>query len=187
METKQLRDRLNALLRDRESARSVLDQEAASLSSLEAEESAAREAQKILQQVAQQVQNKAHAQVARVVSRCLEAVFEEPYSVAIEFVQRRGKTEAEFAYYKGERRCDPRQTSGGVMQVVALALRLVALCLSRPPRRRLLVLDEPLQGVSAHNLQKMSTLIETLSRDMGVQFVIVTHNRELQVGKVIEL
>jgi DNA repair exonuclease SbcCD ATPase subunit len=146
-----------------------------------------QEAQRILQAIAETIQTSAQRQIAKVVSRCLSAVFEEPYKLKIIFERKRGKTEAEFVYYRNGHRLDPKLTSGGARDVTSLALRLASLVMTMPPARKLLVLDEPWKGLSSENLQKMALLIETLTSELGIQFIIVTHNSELQIGKVIEI
>lgn len=145
------------------------------------------QAQLYLQQIAQRVQQKAHKQVAKVVSQCLCAVFEHPYELRIFFHKKRGKTEAEFLYYRDGHQIRPRMTSGGVLHVAALALRLTELVLALPPAERMLVLDEPFQGLSDENLRKMGVLIESLAAQLKVQFLIVTHDPALRIGKVVEI
>lgn len=157
------------------------------LKACENQESRIALVQSILQQLAQQIQQKAHKQIAKVVSKCLSAVFKEPYELRIEFERKRGKTEANFIYLRDGYKVNPRLTSGGVRDVTALALRLASLVMALPPRRRLLILDEPFKGVSGENLQKVAVLLETLSQDLKCQFILVTHNPTLEVGKVIQL
>ena len=147
----------------------------------------AESAQKHLQELAQAVQQEAHKQVSKIVSKCLKAVFGPSYAFRIDFVQRRGKTEAEFLYLKDGQRVSPAVCSGGIKSVVSLANRLTRLVMTLPPVRRFLALDEPFAGLSGPNLQKMAALIGSLNRDLGVQILIATHNPELQVGRVIEL
>lgn len=146
-----------------------------------------QEAQKYVQQVAEHVQEKSHKQIAKVVSKCLSAVFKEPYELRIKLELRRGRTEVDFIYLRAGRKVYPRVTSGGVLDVAALALRMASLVVTLPAMRRFLALDEPWKGLSKTNLQKMAALIETLSVDLGIQFLIATHDSELMVGKVIEL
>jgi hypothetical protein len=47
-----------------------------------------------------------------VVTRCLKAVFEDKYTFEIEFVRKRGKTEANLWFVEGGHRINPRDTSG---------------------------------------------------------------------------
>ena len=148
----------------------------------------AEEALRVCQIVAQAVQQKAHDRIAGIVSRCLEAVFDEPYEFKILFEQKRGKTEASLVFERDGLQVDPLTASGGgVVDVAAFALRLSCLMLSRPTLRRLLVLDEPFKFVSEQYRERVRVMLETLSKDLGVQIVMVTHIEELKMGKVIEL
>jgi DNA repair exonuclease SbcCD ATPase subunit len=140
------------------------------------------------QTVAEQVQAEAHRKVADVVSRCLAAVFPEPYTFTIKFVQRRGRTEAELAFVRDGEEYGPMDAvAGGVLDVAAFGLRLSSLLLARPPLRRLLVLDEPFRHLSADLRPRVKELLEVLTRELGVQMVFVTHDPALVVGIVIEL
>jgi len=146
------------------------------------------EAQTLLQAVAAIVQQSAHGQIAGVVSRCLEAVFDDPYEFRVEFVERRGKTEAVMQLVRDGESVDPMAAAGGgVVDLAAFAARLAKLVLSKPSRRRLLVLDEPFRFISRDLRPRVRELIETLAEEMAVQFVLVTHDPMLTVGKVVEV
>jgi ABC-type thiamine transport system ATPase subunit len=138
--------------------------------------------------VAKEVQQKVHRRIAAVVTRCLAAVFDDAPTFEIEFVQRRGKTEAVLWLVRDSHRTDPREDSGGVRDVVSLALRLAKLLMERPARRKLLVLDEPYRNIHGdENRARAAALIQALSKEMKVQFLIVTGLDWLKVGKVIQL
>lgn len=150
--------------------------------------SAIVEAQSTAQGVAAEVQASAHDRIARVVSRCLAAVFDEPYEFRVTFDRKRGKTEARLGFVRDGVEMDPLTAAGGgVVDVAAFALRLAALVLARPARRRLVVLDEPFKFVSAEYRGAVRGMLEMLAEDMDVQFVIVTHIDELKTGTVIEV
>lgn len=182
-----LRTWLDEKLQDRERALNRFKLERKKLTEAQELESDILQAQKIVQDLAQEVQTKAHKGLAKVVSKCLSAVFGKGYKLKIEFERKRGRTEASFVYLKDGRKINPRVSSGGVRHVAALALRLACLVMTQPARRRLLVLDEPFQGVSRRNLEKMAAVIETLGRELKVQFIIVTHSKNLEVGKMVQL
>ena len=148
----------------------------------------AQDAHQLVQVVAKAVQEEAHDRIASVVSQCLEAVFDEPYQFEIDFEMKRGRTEASLFFVRGDISVDPMTASGGgVVDVAAFALRLACMVLLRPPVRRLLVLDEPWKHLSSEYRPRMRELVETLSKEMGVQFIIVTHSNEFKIGKVISL
>lgn len=146
-------------------------------------------AQQIIQLVAENIQNQAHTRIAGLVTRCLEAIFEDPYEFKIRFERKRGKTDAVLTFVRdGSELDDPTdECGGGVVDVAAFALRLACLILQKPLRRKLLVLDEPFKFVSEEYRDKLRDLILVLSHELNVQFVVVTHIPELQIGKVIQL
>ena len=148
----------------------------------------AEDARKLLQEAAQAVQQRAHARIAATVGRCLTAVFDEPYAFDISFEQKRGRTEAVLTFERGGYKVDPlSQTGGGVVDVCSFALRLASLLASRPPRRRLMVMDEPFKHLYKGNRPAVRQLLEQLASELGVQMIIVTHDPALQIGKVVQL
>lgn len=147
-----------------------------------------QKAHELVQKVSQLVQQRAHNQIAEVVSRCLQAVFDSPYKFQIIFERKRSKTEARLVFIKNSQEIDPTTSSGGgVIDVASFALRLSCLMLSKPKLRKVLLLDEPFRHLSANYRPRMSELLIKLSEEMDVQFIMVTHDQEFQVGKVIEL
>jgi DNA repair exonuclease SbcCD ATPase subunit len=146
------------------------------------------EAQSFAQQVAQQVQQVAHNQIAGVVTKCLQAVFDEPYIFCIHFEKKRGRTEARLVFERDGMEVDPMTASGGgVIDVAAFALRLSCLLLAKPPLRRVLILDEPFKYVSEDLRGRVRLLLETLAQEMDTQFIIVTHINQLKTGLIVQL
>ena len=184
------RKKINELLSDFQFAKKQLRQEKQNLIEAEDNYTNTEQAQQITQQIAQTIQQQAHNKIARVVSRCLETVFDdEDYGFKIHFERKRGKTEAKLVLTKNNNEIEnPLDAdSGGVLDVAAFALRLSSLILAKPKLRRLVVLDEPFKFVSAEYLQNVKLLLEGLARDFKVQFIMVTHIKQLQIGKVIEI
>lgn len=144
------------------------------------------EAQTLLQQLAQGVQQQAHACIAEIVSKCLEAVFVEPYEFKIEFERKRGKTEARLVFLRNGHEIDPLEGSGGgVIDVAAFALRLACLVLSNPASRKVMILDEPMKFLSKDYRPRFRELLKTISEDLQVQFIVVTHDPDLIGGVVV--
>lgn len=165
--------RLKSITADLENARQTL--------------ATAEEAQALIQEAAQAVQREAHARIASVVTRCLRVVFDREYEFRVDFEQKRGKTEAKLVFNLDGHDVVPTFGSFGVLDVAALALRVAALLLTRPPVRRLLLLDEPFSHVAAVNRPKVATLLEELAAELGIQMVLVSHDQEFQVGNVVQI
>ncbi len=149
----------------------------------------AEEAQDLVQAVAQDVQQKVHHRIASLVTRCLRAVFgPDSYEFRVTFDRKRGKTEARLSLVRGELEVEPTEASGGgVVDVVSFGLRVACLMLSRPAKRKLLALDEPLKHLSEGYVQAARDLIEALSEELGVQVLMVTHREALEVGNIVRL
>jgi len=152
------------------------------------------EAQRISQNIAREIQQQVHNKVSKIVTRCLEAVFvDDPYEFAIRFDCKRGKTDAKLIFIRdGIELDDPvNQVGGGVIDVASLALRLSCILLSRPVRRRLLVLDEPLKNVRGkQNRKNVRSLLEALSKEMEVQIILnvdIDSYPEFVFGSVLEM
>ena len=65
----------------------------------------------------------------------------------------------------------PARLSGGQQQRVAVARALV----NRP---RVLLLDEPLSALDANLRRQMQSELKTLQREVGITFILVTHDQE---------
>lgn len=169
-------------------AKSLINQTAQGATEAKKENEAAIEAQKITQMVAETIQQEAHNQIAGVVSQCLSSVFDDPYEFKIKFERARGKTEAHLIFVRDGEEINPIDSSGGgVVDVAAFALRISCLMLTRPPRRRVVVLDEPFRFVSQKYRGGVRTMLTELSKDLNIQFIMITHIKELAIGKVIDI
>lgn len=184
----QLRQKVNAQLTSRKAAKVERKAASAEVESSEQHERDVREATAAAQGVAKSVQEQAHQRISLIVSRSLEAIFETPYEFKVVFEQKRGKTEANLVFVRDGQTVDPMTAAGGgVVAVAAFALRLSALLLQRPPVRRLMVLDEPLGQLSKEYVGRARALLETLAKECGFQFILVTHQEGLACGTIIRL
>lgn len=170
-------------------AKEMLKEEKKNLKAAKESLAAHQEAQKVIQGVATGVQTTVHNKIASVVTRCLQTVLNEKYEFRIHFEQKRGKTEARMVFVNPHgQEIDPMtESGGGGVELAAFALRLVALLMSKPQPRKVLILDEPFRCVSRNHADRLRELIESLSKELDMQFIIVTHDERLQFGKIIEV
>ncbi len=180
-------DRLTAEL---QLAKQTIKQETTALADANEGVNDLLEVQKVVTHIAQSIQRQVHGRISQIVTRCLGAVFEDPYEFKIRFDRKRGKTEARMVLIRnGEELDDPlNEVGGGVVDVVSLALRLAHLLLSRPPRRRLVVLDEPFAAIRGPgNKKRTREMLLKLAEELDFQFILNTEIQAYQMGTVVEM
>jgi len=156
---------------------------------LEEEISYSEKAQVIIQTVAKQTQEELQYHISELVTLALSAVFDDPYELILEFVIRRGKTEADIYFIKDGERIDPLSaTGGGVVDIASFALRVALWSLSQPKTRNIMILDEPFRFLSRDLQPKASLMLKELSEKLNLQFIMVSHSPDLIEGadKVFE-
>lgn len=133
-------------------------------------------AREAIKTVALQTQKQLELHISSIVSLALSAVFDDPYALTINFVERRGKTEADIKFVRNGQEIDPLSSSGGgAINIACMALRMSLWSLQPIKTRPLLVLDEPFRDLSLGLQEKAGKMIKMLSDKLGVQFIIVSH------------
>lgn len=141
----------------------------------------AESARTYIQTVAQLTQEELQHHVSDLVTLALRSVFGDEYEFVVRFVTKRGRTEADLILRRGDEEIEDVMGSvgGGVVDVVAFALRLTMWTLRRPKTRPIMVMDEPFKHLSAGLQPLMAGALKELSKKMGVQMLIVTHEDAL--------
>lgn len=148
------------------------------------------QAREIIREVGIKTQQQLSFHISDITSLALEAVFNEPYELKVEFVQRRNKTECDLYFERNGERIDPLTASGGgAVDVAAFALRIASWSMLRPRTRNVIILDEPLRFLSVDLQERASIMIKEISEKLGIQFIIVTHENTLAsyADKVFEV
>ena len=138
------------------------------------------QAKEIVREVGLKTQQQLQINISDIVSMAMEAVFPYPYELAVEFVQRRNKTECDLYFVRDGNRVDPLTASGvGAVDVASFALRIASWSMSQPHSRNTIILDEPFRFLSANYQEQASIMLQEISKKLGIQFVIVTHEEVL--------
>ncbi len=134
-------------------------------------------AREILREVGIKTQQQLQFHISDIASLALEAVFPDPYKLEVDFVQRRNKTECDLFFSRDGLKADPYTASGGgAVDVAAFALRIASWSMIYPRTRNVIILDEPMRFVSEDLQENASEMIKEVSKKLGIQFIIVTHN-----------
>jgi len=135
------------------------------------------QAREIIREVALKTMSQISFHISDITSLALEAVFDNPYRLVTDFVQRRNKTECDLYFERDGNRMDPLSASGvGAVDIASFALRIASWSMNRPHSRNVIILDEPFKCLSDNYQEKASQMVKELSEKLGLQFVIVTHN-----------
>jgi len=138
------------------------------------------QAREIIREVGLKTQEQLSFHISDITSLALEAVFDDPYELQVEFVQRRNKTECDLYFVRNEEKMDPLSASGGgAVDVTAFALRIASWSMNQPHTRPVIILDEPLRFLSVDLQERASTMIKEISKKLGLQFIVITHESTL--------
>ena len=138
------------------------------------------QAREILKEVGLKTQQSLQYHISDVTSTALEAVFPNPYQLVVEFVQRRNKTECDIYFMRDDNRVDPLDAAGiGAVDIATFALRIASWLLQTPHTQNVIILDEPFKCLSENYQENASMMLKEISKRLGIQFIIVTHETTL--------
>ena len=137
------------------------------------------EAREIIRTVGQKTQNQLSFHIKDITSLAMEAVFNNPYSLAMEFVNRRNKTECDLYFERDGNRVEPLDGGGGgAADVASFALRVASWSLQRPHTRNVLLLDEPFKHLKGENEnRRVLEMLRKISQELKMQIIMVSDER----------
>lgn len=176
MEIKDYRNKLERLKGGKER----LENEIISLKNKINESSSAIEdilkAQIIIQETARKTQDEIKFHISELVTLALTSVFDDPYEFGIDFIPKRGKTDAEIYFKRRNLKINPIDaTGGGAIDIASFALRISAWKIAGNSRP-IFILDEPFKNLDETLQPKAGELLKFISKELGIQFIIITHN-----------
>ena len=146
------------------------------------------QALKLMQKVAAETQRVLETRLSDIINSALSCVFDNPYDCRVQVVLKRGKTEIEIRLFRENKEVYPLTGSGGgVADMITFSQRAACLSISNPARRKILIMDEPLKGLSKGYRELAADFIQTMAERLQIQIILVTHDEEFMCGKVISL
>lgn len=134
-------------------------------------------ARELIREAGRKTQERIQYHISDITSLALDSVFENPYQLKAEFINRRNKIECDLYFERDGERMDPLSASGGgAVDIASFALRIASWSMARPHSRNTIILDEPLKNLSAAYQEKGSEMLKEVSERLGLQFIIVTHD-----------
>lgn len=178
-ELKKLRHALEAKKGSLDSLTTQLISVQKELDSLQKELIHAHEEQFIIQIVAKETQGELEYQISELVTLAMQSVFDNPYEFGIDFVIRRGQTEADLYFERDGQRYDPLLSCGvGTIDVASFGLRMAHWTLANPKSRNTLILDEPFRHIKGtKDNERALAMVKELSHRLQVQVIMVSDER----------
>ena len=140
----------------------------------------ADEARTLIQKAAKITEERLEIHFGTIVSKALEAVFNDPYEFVPEFVERRGKIECDLWFSRNGHKIIPKLASGGgAVDIASFALRMAYLKMETTAP--LLILDEPFKMLSSDLMPYAAKMLKFMSDDpdMNFQIIMNTHSPAL--------
>lgn len=134
----------------------------------------------IVIEVGKKTQEQISFHISDITSLTLSSIFPDPYTLEVEFVQRHNKSECDLYFVRKGNRVNPLKASGGgTVDIASFALRIASWSMQTPHSRNTIILDEPFRFVSENYQEQASMMIKEISKKLGIQFIIITHNQIL--------
>jgi len=138
------------------------------------------EALEIVKQVGLQTQKQLEYHLAEQVSLAMEAIFDDPYRLKVNFIEKRGKTEVELSFVRRDLEISPIDSAGGgAIDVAAFALRVAYWSMRQDQKiRPTLLLDEPFSRLKGEEANRRAlALVQEVSHQLGLQIIMVSDER----------
>lgn len=179
MDFLELSEKINKMKLKKDSAKELLESRNKRLSEIKEETETLLKSQAVLQEVAKEVQSKLSIKIENIVNLGLKTCFGDEYEFKLRYVSARGKTETNFVLLQNGKDIDPmNQNGGGLIDILTLCLRIAVYNISRTDN--VIIFDESMKYVSRGLRNQAAELIHTLSEQLGLQFIEVTHIPEFE-------
>ena len=135
---------------------------------------------KIVKGVGVLTQQQLEYHLAEQVSLAMEAVFDDPYRLEVNFQEKRGRTEVELLFARRDLAFPPLGSAGGgTIDVAAFALRTAYWSMRQDKAvAGTIILDEPfsqLKGEEAN--RRVLAIVQEISHQMGLQVIMISDER----------
>jgi DNA repair exonuclease SbcCD ATPase subunit len=134
----------------------------------------------IVKQVGLATQKQLEYHLAEQVSLAMEAVFDDPYKLKLNFLEKRGKTEVEILFSRRGMEFPPLGSAGGgTIDIASMALRIAYWSMRRDRKvRPLLILDEPFSQLKGEGANRRAlAILQEISHRLGLQIIMVSDER----------
>jgi len=183
-----LQSKLDRLTGERDSVLSQQKECLNKIASLERQLEIHRHAQVLLQLCGEAMRERITQTVSSLVQPALQAVYGPGIQFSCEYREVPSGYRLELKLEANGIKADPLEAfGGGVSDVVSLSLRAACLILGHQHQAKLLVLDESFKHVDNSHVELIGKLLRDFADKLGIQILLVTHQREFSEHSDIHL
>lgn len=174
------RQQLEDILADRRATKRSEEQNTQKEMELQENLQTHKEVLEVFKEASIYTQNHLEVYLSDICTKAIRAVFfEKDIKFVVKFVERRNTSECDMYVVDSELgEFDVLDDRGhGLADIVSIALRMAYISLSN--NDKVLLLDEPTRNLDIEREPYGSQMIKDLSKELGMQFIIVTHKQGL--------
>ena len=139
-------------------------------------------AKQLVIQVGLSYQNDIKTYIEETVTFAIKSVFGDEYDkFVIDYGIKREQQEVKFYVEQNGKLFEPKADTlcGGIVDVIAFALRVVFWSLTFGSKYHSIILDEPFKNVSKSYEDNVSAMVKSISQMLNIQIIMVTHKDNL--------
>lgn len=137
------------------------------------------EAHWLLVETSKEIQKQFKQNVEVLITHAIQTIYKYPYIFKLNFEMKRNNLEVTPIVKKGKTSLQPKEDmGGGILDVIAMALKIILWHLEEPRTRAVLFLDEPFRFLGSL-ANKAGYMLKYLSRYFGLQIIMTTHDKKL--------
>ena len=170
-----IRKQIDSALTLYNDAKKDFEQHSQQLSKIEIELQDHKRVREIFQQASVFTQAYLEKHLSSIVTNAVQSVFfEKDLEFRVEFDKKRNSTECNLYLVEGDEEYDLLDDRGfGMADVISFALRVAYVLLDKVDP--VMILDEPFRNLDAIRIPYASEMVQSLSKKLGIQFIIVSH------------
>lgn len=132
-------------------------------------------AQEVARKAAKVVQDDLASKLSGIVTKALQAVFNDHVEFVAEFVERRNVSECDlYVKVNGKQRDILKGDGGGLADIVSICLQ-IAYILLLPDVDRILIADEALRHLDREAQERFAQVLASLCQEFNFTFILATH------------
>lgn len=118
--------------------------------------------------------------LAEQVSLAMDAVFDDPYKLKVEFEEKRGQTEVQLLFVRRDLEFPPiGSAGGGAIDIAAFALRIAYWSMRQDKKvRPIILLDEPFSHLKGEEANRRAlAIVQEIAHRLDLQIIMVSDER----------